>query len=117
MRLASIRYSCCSHQQWLDNIESNISSVAVDVQGGADELRTASEYQRKAGRRAACLMIVLVIVTAVVLLAVGGLDWQRRSKLTSTIRSCHDIIYIYTQYLDLYSRNDLYLDPHVHVFI
>jgi hypothetical protein len=91
--------------------------VAVDVQGGADELRTASEYQRKAGRRAACLMIVLVIVTAVVLLAVGGLDWQRRSKLTSTIRSCHDILYIYTQYLDLYSRNDLYLDPHVHVFI
>jgi hypothetical protein len=55
-------------------------------------------------------MIVLVTVTAVVLLAVGGLDSQRRSRLsrlTSTIRSCHDI---YTQYLDLYSRNDLYLD-------
>ncbi|KAJ7223891.1 t-SNARE [Mycena haematopus] len=60
------------HQQgdMLDNIESNISSVAVDVQGGADELRTASDYQRKAGRRAACLMIVLVIVTAIVLLAI-----------------------------------------------
>ncbi|KAJ6480102.1 t-SNARE [Mycena vulgaris] len=62
------------HQQggMLDNIESNISSVAVDVQGGAEELRTASDYQRKAGRRAACLMIVLVIVTAVVLLAQNG---------------------------------------------
>ncbi|KAJ7902525.1 t-SNARE [Mycena olivaceomarginata] len=60
------------HQQggMLDNIESNISSVAADVTSGADELRTASEYQRKAGRRAACLMIVLVIVTAVVLLAI-----------------------------------------------
>ncbi|KAK7063552.1 SNARE domain protein [Favolaschia claudopus] len=60
------------HQQggMLDNIESNIDTTAADVSSGADELRTASEYQRKAGRRAACLMIVLVIVTAVVLLAV-----------------------------------------------
>ncbi|KAJ7862444.1 t-SNARE [Mycena leptocephala] len=53
-----------------DNIESNISSVAADVSSGADELHTASNYQRTAGRRAACLMIVLVIVTAVVLLAI-----------------------------------------------
>ncbi|KAJ7676081.1 t-SNARE [Mycena polygramma] len=64
------------HQQggMLDNIESNISSVAVDVESGAQELRTASDYQRKAGRRAACLMIVLVVVTAVVLLAIS---WDR----------------------------------------
>jgi len=54
----------------LDNIESNISSVSADVSSGADELRTASEYQRKAGRRAACLMIILVVVTAIVLLAI-----------------------------------------------
>ncbi|KAJ7163019.1 t-SNARE [Mycena filopes] len=61
------------HQQggMLDNIESNISSVAVDVESGASELRTASEYQRRAGRRAACLMMVLVVVTAVVLVAVS----------------------------------------------
>ncbi|KAJ7731212.1 t-SNARE [Mycena metata] len=60
------------HQQggMLDNIESHISSVAADVSSGADELRTASEYQRKAGRRAACLMIVLVVVTAIVLVAI-----------------------------------------------
>ncbi|KAJ6541598.1 t-SNARE [Mycena capillaripes] len=60
------------HQQggMLDNIESNISSVAADTASGADELHTAAEYQRRAGRRAACLMIVLVIVTAVVLLAI-----------------------------------------------
>ncbi|KAK7056609.1 SNAP receptor [Paramarasmius palmivorus] len=60
------------HQQggMLDNIESNISSVAVDVSRGAEELNTASEYQRRAGRRAACLMIILVIVVAIVLLAV-----------------------------------------------
>ncbi|KAJ7292568.1 t-SNARE [Mycena rebaudengoi] len=60
------------HQQggMLDNIESNISSVAVDVTDGAEELRTASDYQRTAGRRAACLMLVLVAVTAIVLLAI-----------------------------------------------
>ena len=53
-----------------DNIESNVYSIAVDTQGAAEELSTASEYQRKAGRRAACLMIILVVVVAVVLVAV-----------------------------------------------
>lgn len=55
----------------LDNIESNISSVAVDTAGAAEELTTAHEYQRKAGRRAACLMLILVVVVAIVLLAVS----------------------------------------------
>ncbi|PCH40434.1 t-SNARE [Wolfiporia cocos MD-104 SS10] len=54
----------------LDNIESNISSIAVDTAGAAEELTTAHEYQRKAGRRALCLMMILVVVIAVVLLAV-----------------------------------------------
>ncbi|TRM65260.1 t-SNARE [Schizophyllum amplum] len=56
--------------QMLDNIESNISSVAVDTGGAAQELTTAAEYQRKAGRRAACLMFILVVVVAIVLLAI-----------------------------------------------
>ncbi|KAF8575480.1 t-SNARE [Ramaria rubella] len=47
----------------LDNIESNITSVAVDTSAAATE----------AGRRAACLMIVLVIVICIVLLAVRAL--------------------------------------------
>jgi len=54
----------------IDNIESNISSIAVDTAGAAEELRSASDYQRKAGRRAACLMIVLVVVVCIVLLAI-----------------------------------------------
>ena len=53
-----------------DNIESNIDSIAVDTAGAAEELTTAHEYQRKAGRRALCLMLILVVVVAVVLLAV-----------------------------------------------
>jgi len=55
---------------FIDNIESNISNVAVNTRDASNELRTAHEYQRKAGKRAACLMIILVIVICVVLLAV-----------------------------------------------
>lgn len=54
----------------LENIESNVTSVARDVRGANEELGQASEYQRKAGRRALCLMLVLIIVVAVVLLAI-----------------------------------------------
>jgi len=66
-----------------DNIELNISSVAADTGAAAEELTTAAEYQRKAGRRAACLTMILAIVVAVVLLAVCGhlLSW---SPLTSS---------------------------------
>ena len=42
----------------------------MDTAGAAEELSTASEYQRKAGRRAACLGLVIIIVIAVVLVAV-----------------------------------------------
>ena len=57
----------------VDNIESNISSIAVDTSGAAEELTTASEYQRKAGRRAACLILISIVVVAIVLLAVSTL--------------------------------------------
>jgi t-SNARE complex subunit (syntaxin) len=55
----------------LDNIELNVSSVAADTGSAADELRTAAVYQRKAGRRAACLLLIVVFVLAIVLLAVS----------------------------------------------
>lgn len=54
----------------LENIESNVTNVARDVRGANEELGQASEYQRKAGRRALCLMLVLIIVVAIVLLAI-----------------------------------------------
>ncbi|KXN83122.1 Syntaxin pep12 [Leucoagaricus sp. SymC.cos] len=54
----------------IDNIELNISSVAVDTGAAAEELTTAAEYQRKAGRRAACLTLILAVVAAIVLLAI-----------------------------------------------
>jgi t-SNARE complex subunit (syntaxin) len=54
----------------LDNIESNISSVENDTRQADRELVTAHDYQRKAGRRAACLMIILIVVVTIVLIAV-----------------------------------------------
>jgi len=56
--------------EMLDNIENNVSSIAVDTSAAAEELTTAREYQRKAGRRAACLGVVLIIVVVIVLLAI-----------------------------------------------
>lgn len=61
-----------------DNIENNVNSIAVDTESAANELTTASDYQRKAGKRAACLMIVLVVVVCVVLLAVSLTIADRR---------------------------------------
>lgn len=67
----------------LDNIENNIVTVAGHTQSAAEELTTAHEYQRKAGRRMACLLIILVIVIMVVLLAVS-VGWvPRRVRLSS----------------------------------
>jgi t-SNARE complex subunit (syntaxin) len=59
-----------TERAFIDNIESNIHVSSVDISGAVEELRTAKEYQRKAGRRAACLTLILVVVVAVVLLAV-----------------------------------------------
>lgn len=55
-----------------DNIESNIISVSGNTREAAEELTTAHEYQRKAGRRMACLLMILVVVICVVILAVSS---------------------------------------------
>ncbi|KAK0189057.1 t-SNARE [Armillaria mellea] len=68
--------------EMLDNIEANISSVALDTSRASEELTTAAHYQRKAGKRAACLMIVLTVVTAIVLLAVSGFATFQQPSLT-----------------------------------
>ncbi|KAG6820619.1 hypothetical protein H0H93_014222 [Arthromyces matolae] len=56
--------------QMIDDISNNIFSVHTDTREAAQELVTAHQYQRKAGRRAACLMLVLAVVVAIVLLAI-----------------------------------------------
>ncbi|PWZ01546.1 t-SNARE [Testicularia cyperi] len=60
------------HEQagMIDNIEFNINSIAENTAGADQELVTAHEYQRKAGRRCIILILVVGFVVAVVLLAV-----------------------------------------------
>lgn len=54
----------------IDNIEYNIGNIATNAQGADRELLQAHNYQRRAGRRTACLMVIVAFVIAVVLLAV-----------------------------------------------
>ncbi|GHJ84606.1 hypothetical protein NliqN6_1008 [Naganishia liquefaciens] len=54
----------------IDNIESNVLSVEADTRSAGDELNVAHEYQRRAGRRMICLLLVMVIVITIVLLAI-----------------------------------------------
>ncbi|RXW12457.1 hypothetical protein EST38_g13396 [Candolleomyces aberdarensis] len=56
----------------LDDFSMNISSVVADTGAAVEELSTGAEYQRKAGRRSACLMLVLVVIGTAVLLAILG---------------------------------------------
>lgn len=65
-----------------DNIEYNITTVASHTQAASRELVQAHEYQRKAGRRAFCLLIIVGVVISVVLLAVrlaGALECEMTS--------------------------------------
>ncbi|WFD43669.1 SNAP receptor [Malassezia psittaci] len=53
----------------IDNIEYNITNISTNAQGADRELLQAHTYQRRAGRRTACLMIIIGFVVSVVLLA------------------------------------------------
>lgn len=63
----------------IDNIEYNINEIATNTEGADRELVDASEYQRKSGRRMACLLLIVGIVIAVVLLAVSTIRPVRRA--------------------------------------
>lgn len=91
----------------LDNIESNVYSIASDTRGAAEELSTASEHQRKASRRAACLMLIIVFVVALVLIAVsrGFMQFAVLLNLPVFPRSCcHSDSSHFVRYMDLYGE-------------
>lgn len=56
--------------EMIDNIENNVVSVSNDTRAGGRELNTAHEYQRKAGRRMICLLLILMLVVTIVLVAI-----------------------------------------------
>lgn len=55
----------------IDNIEYNVQTIATNTGAADRELVSASDYQRRAGRRAACLMLIVGFVVTIVLLAVS----------------------------------------------
>lgn len=55
----------------IDNIEYNIGEIAINTDEANRELVRADEYQRKAGKRAACLMLIVGLVISAVLVAVS----------------------------------------------
>ncbi|KAK7205576.1 t-SNARE [Myxozyma melibiosi] len=54
----------------IDNIESNITSVADHTQNASAELTKASRHQKSSRNKSCCLLLVLVVILIVVLLAV-----------------------------------------------
>lgn len=52
----------------IDNIEDNIMSYHTDVRGAASELRKAERYQKRAGGRMICCLLILVGVFGSVIL-------------------------------------------------
>ncbi|GAA5919918.1 hypothetical protein JCM6882_007269 [Rhodosporidiobolus microsporus] len=54
-------------QSMVDNIETNVISVARDTHGASTQLTEAHAYQRKAGRRMFCLLLVFLLVLSIVL--------------------------------------------------
>ncbi|XP_066273392.1 syntaxin-12-like isoform X8 [Branchiostoma lanceolatum] len=58
------------HEQgeMIDSIEANVENAAIHVESGNQQLRQASDYQKKSRRKLCILLIVLLIVGAVVAL-------------------------------------------------
>lgn len=52
----------------IDNIEDNIMSYSADAQGASRELRRAERYQKRAGGRMLCCLLILVGVFGAVIL-------------------------------------------------
>lgn len=65
---------CLNDLSFADNIEYNVSTIATNTGAADRELVSASDYQRRAGRRAACLLLIVGFVIAVVLLAVSAIE-------------------------------------------
>ena len=57
------------HGHQLDNIEANMSSAEASVDQGAQQLGTASRYQKKA-RNKMCFLLLIVAIVATVIVVV-----------------------------------------------
>lgn len=64
----------------VDNIETNVRSVASDTRNASVQLTEAHAYQRRAGRRMFCLFLVFLLVLSIVLLAVSAHKFDPQPK-------------------------------------
>ncbi|KAJ2616328.1 hypothetical protein H4S08_000822 [Coemansia sp. RSA 1365] len=55
-------------QSLLDNIETNVQSVAINALGASEELNSASEYQRRSNKTKFCILLFAIIFVIVLLL-------------------------------------------------
>ncbi|KAJ3327528.1 hypothetical protein HDU76_011635 [Blyttiomyces sp. JEL0837] len=60
------------HEQgyMLDNIESNVGSVAINMENATGELRTAARYQKMSQNKMCCLFIILGVIGVIVVLVI-----------------------------------------------
>jgi syntaxin 7 len=62
-------------QYMLDNIESNVAAVEVNVENATGELRSANEYQKRARKKWVCLLSVALVVLLVLVLLAKPWTW------------------------------------------
>lgn len=53
----------------LDIISENVENVTSDTRGANVELRSASQYQKKARNKMCCLLIILAVIFTIIILA------------------------------------------------
>lgn len=61
-----------------DNIEANVNSVTVNLEGATGELRQASNYQNAAGKKYFWIFVIILIVTLIVVLSLQPWSLGRR---------------------------------------
>jgi syntaxin 7 len=59
----------------LDNIESNVNHVSLNMENAAGELRSAAEYQRSTGRKYCYIFLFLLVLTSLVILSLRPWRW------------------------------------------
>jgi t-SNARE complex subunit (syntaxin) len=56
--------------QMIDNIESNIEVSVSDVSQGVEEIKKASDYQKRSRTKLCCLTLLVIIIVAVVVIVI-----------------------------------------------
>jgi syntaxin 7 len=61
----------------LDNIESNVASVAINVENATGELRTARKYQLSTRSRLCWFLMIALVVLFILILMLQPWNWWK----------------------------------------